>query len=1379
MKAVSVEHVQINLKDFLSKLGIDFKEDCKIESVFFDSVSNELLIKTDRCVKNTNELRKLLESFFEVPVSFYPVEAFKEISIDVDALRRELNGSFPYVQSAAVEGEKVVLKVSGEFGRDRIKSKMNQVKDLISKQLGKDLEIHVQVVESQAIVEKHDLIVEEVQDQKKKSRNRKRYQKSDYLTPSNLPSNSDDVKVAGEIYKMDLRDGRKRFLLVHITDKKDSLTCLAFNSIINDILSSLQKGDWAVFEGLLKYDESGEPTLHVKNFKKIEPNNRNDLAEKKRVELHAHSKFSDLDSVLDIDEYVNRASSWGWKSIALTDHGVVQGIPYFYEACRKKDIKPIFGVEAYVVNDSEPVVIGMDKDIEIDQERYVIVDIETTGLHPMFSEIIEIGAVAIENGQITDEFHSFVKPSEKLNAFTVQFTKITDQMLANQPSIEEVLPKFMEFCKDTTLVAHNANFDYRFLRYWIEKSLKLNWEPAVIDTLALAKKLVRLSSYNLEKLASHFKLGPFSHHRASEDAKVTAKIFLELLKLLKERKITTFKEIESLQKESTLRQSKPFHTTIIVQTKEGLKNLYKLISNAHVKYFYSVPRIPKSELQALRAGLLIGSACVGGELIQEMLTGANESEIEEKMAFYDFVEVMPLDLLPVTNDLGLTRERLKELYIKLYEIARKINVPVVMTGDVHFLDPEDEKIRKVLQAPQQENISEQPAAYLRTTDEMLKAALEIFEDTNKAYKVVVEFPNQIAESVEKIVPLEKKLHTPRIEGAEDQVRTIAMQRAEQLYGTPLPELVERRLNRELDAIINHGYAVLYLIAKKMVDKSLNDGYVVGSRGSVGSSFIAYLMGITEVNPLPPHYFCSKCRYVEFIESNEYGSGYDLPVKICPSCGEPLNRNGQDIPFETFMGFEGDKVPDIDLNFSGDYQDEAHRFIETLFGKQHVYRAGTINTIASRTAFGFVRAYEEKSGRKVRKSEAERLANAITGVKRTTGQHPGGLMIIPKEYEVYDFTPIQHPANTKEAMVLTTHFDYESIHDDLVKIDALGHDDPTFIKILKDMTNIDPMKIPMDDEKTLKLFSSVEHLGIKPEELGTDVGTLGIPEFGTQFVRGMLSETRPKSFAELVRISGLSHGTDVWLNNAQEWIRQKHATLSDVIACRDDIMNYLIKKGMNASKAFKIMENVRKGKGLSREDEEELKKLKIPEWYIESCKRIKYLFPKAHATAYVSMAFRIAYFKVHHPLAFYAAYFTLKGDEFDLEAAMHGPEIVKKKLEELSGINDKDVRERAKETTLEVMLEMFLRGFSFLPVNVNKSHARLFLIEENKLRIPFNKLPNLGDNVAESIIAARREKPFTSLEDIVRRTKMNKSHIESFKKLVELEGLPEKEQISLF
>ncbi|MCS7175370.1 MAG: PolC-type DNA polymerase III [Pseudothermotoga sp.] len=1350
-------------------MGINLKESCKILQVIYDAITNTLILKIDK--KNLPSEQILREKLSQ-ELGVYVVLQFLETGIELEKIRKELNGSFPYVQDVVLLPDKVVLRVSGDFAKERLNGKLTDVSKKIESLTGSKRPIEIEVAQPNLQIEEPVFVVEEKPKKKKRE--------SKFFTPSKLPTESGKVKVEGSVFKLDLREGKKRTLMVYITDKVDSLACIVTNSNVDKVLNSIREKDHVVFSGTLKFDESGEPILYVEDFEKTDNHERLDTFSEKRVELHAHSKFSDLDSVLDIEDYVKTAAKWGWKAIALTDHGVVQAIPQFFEVCKSHGIKPIFGMEAYLVNDMEPVILSGD-DVDIKTNSYIVVDLETTGLHPMFNEIIEIGAVRIENGEISDEFHTLVRPKEKLDSFTVQFTSITDEMLQDQPPLEEVLPKFLKFCEGSVLVAHNANFDYRFLRYHAKRICGVEWNLPVIDTLALAKRLVKLSSYNLEKLVSHFKIGSFKHHRALDDAKVTARVFLELLKILEERGIKSFKQIESVHKESLVTQSKPFHATILVQNKEGLKNLYKLVSNAHVKYFYSVPRIPKSELQTMRAGLLVGSACIAGELVQEILAGASDEEIEETASFYDFIEIMPLDLLSTNGELALTRERLKQIYRKLYEIGDKLKIPVVMTGDVHFLDPEDEKVRKVLMAPQNDTIQEQPRAYLRTTEEMIRSAMEILEDERKAYDVVVKNPVQIADSVEAIVPLERKLRTPKIEGAEEQIKQMTLQRAKEIYGDPLPEAVQKRLEKELNAIINHGYAVLYLIAKRMVDKSLSDGYVVGSRGSVGSSLVAYLLGITEVNPLPPHHYCKQCRYIEFDDSGHYGSGFDLPEKNCPRCGSMLDRNGQDIPFETFMGFEGDKAPDIDLNFSGDYQDEAHKFVEELFGKNYVYRAGTINTIASRTAYGFVKAYEEKLGRKVRKAEAERLAAAITGVKRTTGQHPGGLMIIPKEFEVYDFTPIQYPANTKEAKVFTTHFDYESIHDDLVKIDALGHDDPTFVKILKDLTGVDPMTIPMNDGKTLKIFSSLEPLGITPQDLDnrTDVGTLGIPEFGTQFVRGMLTETRPKTFADLVRISGLSHGTDVWLNNARDWIEQGKATLSDVIACRDDIMNYLIKMGMNASKAFKIMENVRKGKGLSEEDEKLMRELNVPEWYIESCKRIKYLFPKAHAAAYVSMAFRIAYFKVHYPLAFYAAFFTLKGEEFDIDAALHGPELIRKRLVELSTVSEKDVRDKAAETTLEVMLEMFARGFSFLPPNINKSHARLFLIENNKLRIPFNKLPNLGDNVAESIIRARKEKPFSSLEDILKRTKLNKAHLDVFKRYVELEGLPEKEQISLF
>jgi len=740
---------------------------------------------------------------------------------------------------------------------------------------------------------------------------------------------------------------------------------------------------------------------------------------------------------------------------------------------------------------------------------------------------------------------------------------------------------------------------------------------------------------------------------------------------------------------------------------------------------------------------------------------------------------MPLDVVE-ENDRQISRDTLKTMYREFYKIGRRLNIPVVMTGDVHFLEPHHNIFRAAIQAAQdQENFDKQPALHLRTTEEMLKAAMEIFDNEKIAQEIVVVNTNRIANEIEEIVPVEGKLHPPIIEGADEQVREITMKRAKEIYGEPLPKIVKARLEKELHAIIDHGYAVLYLIAQRMVKKSNDDGYVVGSRGSVGSSLVATMMGITEVNPLPPHYVCPSCNHSEFVLDGSVESGYDLKDKVCPNCGTKMAKNGQNIPFETFLGFKGDKVPDIDLNFSGEYQERAHAYLEKLFGREHVYRAGTISTIAERTAYGFVRAYIEKTGKRLRNAEIDRLVAGITGVKRTTGQHPGGLMIVPKDRDVHEFTPVQYPANDTKSRTRTTHFAYEVIHDDLVKIDALGHDDPTFIKYLKDITGMDPTTVPMGDKSTISIFSSTKALGIRPEDLGTNVGTLGIPEFGTQFVRGMLQETHPKSFGELVRISGLSHGTDVWLNNARNWIASRKATLGEVIACRDDIMNYLIQKGIEPLKAFKIMEKVRKGKGIDAEEEQLMREKAVPNWFVESCKRIKYLFPKAHAVAYVSMAFRVAYYKVHHPLAFYSTYFTVKGGEFDVELALSDIHSIKKEIASLKGNPDKNVKDRSKETLLEVILEMKLRGYNFLPVDLEKSDATKFIIEEKALRIPFNRIKNLGTKAAISIIKERKKKPFSSIEDLIRRTALNKTTVEVLRKYGALKGLPEKEQITLF
>ncbi|PLV56705.1 PolC-type DNA polymerase III [Thermotoga sp. SG1] len=1296
-----------------------------------------------------------------------------------------LNGNVPYIKDVVLEGNRLVLKVLGDFARERIASKLRNMKRELDSILPPGVEIMLEVIEPSDDLLKKIIPQAEPEDEKKSEGEEVKVEDSNHVfgqkprkivfTPSKVFEYNKKTSVKGKVFKIEKVEGKKTLLLLYLTDGEDSLICKAFNGI-EEIEKGVSVGDIVVVTGDLA-QENGEPVLYVKGVTKLPEEKRVDNSPVKRVELHAHTKFSDLDAIMDIETYVNRAKEWGFPAVAITDHGNVQAIPYFYDAAKSAGIKPIFGIEAYLVSDVEPILKNFSGNATFEDVTFVVFDFETTGLDPQVDEIIEIGAVKIKEGRIIDEYHTLIKPSGVISRKSVEITGITQEMLERERAIEEVLPEFLAFLEDSILVAHNANFDYRFLRLWIKKVLGKDWEKPYVDTLALAKSLLRLKSYSLDSVVKKLGLGSFRHHRALDDARVTAQVFLRFIEMLKKIGITKLSEMEKLKDSVDFTAQKPYHCTILVQNKAGLKNLYRLVSDSYTKYFHSVPRILKSELIEKREGLIVGSACISGELARAALEGASDSELEEIAKFYDYIEIMPLDVIEEGEEID--RERLKEVYRKLYRIAKKLNKPVVMTGDVHFLDPEDAKGRSALLAPQSRNFERQPSLYLRTTEEMLEKAMEIFEDEEIAREVVVENPNRIAEMIEEVQPLEKKLHPPVIENADEIVRNLTMERAHELYGDPLPEIVEKRIKKELDAIINHGYAVLYLIAKELVQKSMSDGYVVGSRGSVGSSLVAHLLGITEVNPLPPHYRCPRCKYFEIVEDNRYGAGYDLPNKNCPKCETPLKKDGHDIPFETFMGFEGDKVPDIDLNFSGEYQERAHRFVEELFGKDHVYRAGTINTIAEKSAVGYVKSYEEKTGKKLRRAEMERLVSMIAGVKRTTGQHPGGLMIIPKDKEVYDFTPIQYPANDREAGVFTTHFAYETIHDDLVKIDALGHDDPTFIKMLKDLTGIDPMTVPMDDPDTLAIFSSVKPLGVDPVELGSDVGTYGIPEFGTEFVRGMLVETRPKSFAELVRISGLSHGTDVWLNNARDWINLGYAKLSEVISCRDDIMNFLIHKGMEPSLAFKIMESVRKGKGITEEMEKEMRRLKVPEWFIESCKRIKYLFPKAHAVAYVSMAFRIAYFKVHYPLQFYAAYFTIKGDQFDPTLVLKGKEAIKARLRELKMMTGKDAQKKNEESVLEVALEMILRGFSFLPPDIFKSDAKRFLIEGNALRIPFNKLPGLGDSVAESIVRAREEKPFTSIEDLVRRTKVNKNHVELMKSLGVLRDLPETEQFTLF
>ncbi|OAA30955.1 DNA polymerase III PolC [Kosmotoga arenicorallina S304] len=1312
-------------------------------------------------------------------------------------LFKYVNGLSSYLEKATIEydGSKVMIIVNSTFARQRIISKKRELAEALRKTLGKPVpfEIILNVKDAPENSDKEAHQPEKNEDKKNTNKTQKaekrktatvlmgRKIKTAPQKICDILGNENSVVIAGKVFGIDIWKGKITVLTFKVTDFTDSLSCKIIGKKAEEVAGTLTDGEGVIVRGKLEYDSrKREEVMTVHDLNSFEFPKRLDKAEEKRVELHLHTKMSALDSVLEIKALFKTLKEWGHTAVALTDHGVVQSIPEFYFNAKKEGIKPIFGMEGYMINDLEAIVNNLGNyDGELSEQTYVVFDLETTGLNPASDEIIEFGAVKLKGKETIDTFSSLVKPKKEITSETFEITGINNEMLSEAPALKEVLTSFLKFSEGCILVAHNATFDYRFVRSAIKELFDEDWEAPYIDTLALSKSLLKSRSYSLDNVVKHLKLGNFNHHRASEDARVTAEVFKKFMEMVNKRGIKKLSELEGLRKNINISSLKPQHVSILARNKKGLRNLYTLVTESHTHYFHGKPRIPKSLLNKHREGLLIGSACVSGELSRAYLNGANNQELEEIAKFFDYIEIMPLDVIE-ENDRQFSKDTLKTMYKEFYKIGRRLNIPVVMTGDVHFLEPEHNIFRAAIQAAQdQNNFDKQPALYLRTTEEMLRAAMEIFEDEKIAREVVITNTNRIANKIEQVIPVEGKLHPPIIDGADEQVREITMKKAKEIYGEPLPEIVEARLEKELHAIIDHGYAVLYLIAQKMVKKSNDDGYVVGSRGSVGSSLVATMMGITEVNPLPPHYVCPDCKDSEFILDGSVESGYDLKDKTCQKCGAKMNKSGQNIPFETFLGFEGDKVPDIDLNFSGEYQERAHAYLEKLFGRDHVYRAGTISTVAERTAYGFVRAYMEKTGKRLRGAEMDRLAAGITGVKRTTGQHPGGLMIVPKDRDVHEFTPVQYPANDTRSRTRTTHFAYEVIHDDLVKIDALGHDDPTFIKYLKDITGIDPTTIPMDDKKTLSIFSSTKALGIKPEDLGTDVGTLGIPEFGTQFVRGMLQETHPRSFGELVRISGLSHGTDVWLNNARDWIASRKATLGEVIACRDDIMNYLIQKGIEPLKAFKIMEKVRKGKGIEVEEEQLMREKAVPEWFIESCKRIKYLFPKAHAVAYVSMAFRVAYYKVHYPLAFYSTYFTVKDGEFDVDLALGDIHSIKKEIASLKGNPDKNVKERSKETLLEVILEMKLRGFSFLPVDLEKSDATRFIIEEKALRIPFNRIKNLGEKAAISIIKERKKKPFSSVEDLIRRTALNKTTVEILRKYGALKGLPEKEQITLF
>ncbi len=1217
---------------------------------------------------------------------------------------------------------------------------------------------------------------------------------------ADLGVDSGKVSIKGEVIdveeKKDLKGG-KNLLSIDIYDGTSTMTCKAFvqKEQSDKIISKLKKAKGIQLAGMAQMDSfSNELTIMANTIIEAEglkKQTRQDNSEIKRVELHLHTQMSQMDAITSATDLIQRAMDWGMKSIALTDHGVVQAFPEAHKllGVDNPNMKIIYGVEAYLVPDNTRSVYN-SKNQDLDT-TYCVLDLETTGFSAVNDKITEIGVMKYKSGEVIDEFSCFVNPQVHIPARVTEVTHITDDMVIDSETIDKVFPKLLEFLGDSVIVAHNANFDVGFLKQ-NAKNLGYDFDYTYLDTLSLAKDLFpEYKKYKLGKIAENLGIKVDVAHRALDDVDTTVKVFRIMLDMLAKRGAKTVDDIDKVAadeqaKKEEYKKLKTYHAIILAKNYVGLRNLYRLVSLSHLNYFYRKPRLLKSLLNKYSEGLIIGSACEAGELYQAIEQGKTDEEIEEIAQEYDYLEIQPIgnNQFLVRNGIVRDEEALRDINRKIVKLGEKLNKLVVATCDVHFMDPQDEIYRRILEAGQKyEDADNQAPLYLRTTEEMLKEFSYLGEE--KAYEVVVTNTNKIADMCEQISPISPEKCPPHIPGCEQEIKDIAYTKAFELYGDPLPEIVKTRLDKELDSIIKNGFSVMYMIAQKLVKKSNDDGYIVGSRGSVGSSFVANMTGITEVNSLPPHYRCPKCKYSDFTDYG-YKNGFDLPDKKCPKCGEPLHKDGMDIPFETFLGFNGDKEPDIDLNFSGEYQAKAHKYTEVIFGKGTTFKAGTIGTVKDKTAYGYVKNYFEERHIPVNQAEIKRLSIGCTGVKRTTGQHPGGIVVVPKGREIYEFCPVQHPADDANSDIITTHFDYHSIDNNLLKLDILGHDDPTVIRMLQDITGIDPTKVPLDDKETMSIFSSTKALGVTPEQIKSDVGSYGIPEFGTKFVRGMLTETKPTTFDELVRISGLSHGTDVWVGNTQTLIKDKTVTLTEAICCRDDIMIYLIKQGLPPNSAFKIMETVRKGKALK--DPQKwgeyvalMKEHDVPDWYIQSCEKIKYMFPKAHAAAYVTNAFRIAWFKVHNPMAYYAAFFSIRAiEDFDYEIMCEGKEKVKNKMKEIDLLgNSATQKDKAMYPVLELVLEMYERGIKFLPVDLYISDATKFIVEDDGIRPPLSSIPGLGTVAAEGIGLARKDGKFMSIDDLKIRSKVGVAVTDLLKKFGCLDGMSESNQMSLF
>lgn len=1215
----------------------------------------------------------------------------------------------------------------------------------------------------------------------------------------------DRVTIKGDVFFVDHREitskktGKEWVKIAFdITDNTNSIRVSKFmaKDQAGDIVSAIKTGMHLIVQGKISFDSYEkesilEPTAIVKSKKKI----RMDNAPEKRVELHLHTNMSAMDGVSDTKDLINRCKAWGWPAMAITDHGCAQAFPLALHVVDGKEAdypKILYGVEAYYVNDAAAVsVVRGDLDGSLDGD-FIVFDLETTGLKPATEEITEIAAVLVREGEIKDSFQTYVNPHKPIPPEITELTGISDETVADAPDLPEALDKFFAFMGDRVLVAHNAGFDLSFLKAACKK-LDIEREFTYIDTLEMSRiMLPHLSRFKLNILAKELQVGPFEHHRASEDAAVLGRIWVKLLDKLKhEQHASKISDINPLlaglrAKEGGLKNLPRHHFIILVQNQVGLKNLYKLISYSFLDHFYRRPLMPRSELIKHREGLIFGSACEAGELFHAVVEGKPFEELKRIADFYDYLEIQPIDnnRFMIAKGIAEDEETLRDYNRTILKLADALGKPCCATGDVHFLDPEDESYRRILMAGQGfPDADNQAPLYLKTTEEMLKEFAYLGED--RAYEVVITNPNKIADMLDPIRPIPRENYPPKIEGSAEELETMCREKAKRMYGDPLPEIVQARLDRELKSIIGNGYDVMYMIAQKLVSKSLQDGYLVGSRGSVGSSLVAFMSDITEVNSLAPHYLCPECKYFELHENEGVGCGVCLPDKVCPRCGTPLKKEGFSVPFETFLGFNGDKVPDIDLNFSGEYQPRIHKYTGELFGHDHVFRAGTIATVAEKTAYGYVKKYMEERGIECSRAEENRLAAGCTGIRRTTGQHPGGIVVVPKEVEIYDFCPVQHPADDPTSDIITTHFEYHSIDANLLKLDELGHDDPTIIKHLEDLTGVNAQEIPLDDPDVMSLFTSnkaLHYVDDAPDPILGDLGCLAVPEFGTKFVRGMVKDTKPTTFDDLLCISGLSHGTDVWLGNAADLVASG-IPLNECICCRDDIMNYLIGKGVEPKLAFQTMESVRKGKGLKPEMEEAMKANNVPDWYIESCKKIKYMFPKAHAVAYVMMAFRIAWFKVHKPLAFYSAYFSVRAKGFDASCMIKGDAVCLDKIRELHRKDvDKTISaaEKDTQTTLEVCHEFYKRGFIFEPMDVYKSDATKFIVTEKGLIPPFTSMPGIGEQAALNIVEERKKGRFLSAEELsVRCPKVSKSVIELLGEIGALGSMPRSTQISLF